>query len=260
MNDFSIKYGPWAIVTGASSGIGEEFSRQLAAHGLNLVLIARRKERLELLSEELIHEHTIDVKIIPADIATLDFLEQVQAATHSLDVGLLVNNAGFALTGNFLDHTLEEELSLLHVNCRAPLMLAHTFGKKMVKRGRGGIINVSSAMAFLPAPLWTHYAASKTYDLYLSEGLWFELREKGVDVLALCPGATRTGFSKVSGTKSSGMEAGPVVETALINLGKKSTVIPGFSNRIIVLINRIVPRRWLIKIGAKVVRDLIGRG
>ncbi len=259
MNDFTKKYGPWAIVTGASSGIGEEFSRQLAAHKLNLVLIARRKERLELLSEELIHTHNIEVKIIPTDIANLDFLEQVQAVTHSLDVGLLVNNAGFALTGNFLEHTLEEELSLLHVNCRAPLMLAHSIGKRLVKRGRGGIINVASAMAFLPAPLWTHYAASKAYDLYLSEGLWFELREKGVDVLALCPGATRTEFSKVAGTINTGMEAGPVVESALINLGKKSCVIPGFSNRIILLINRIVPRQWLIKIGANVVRGLIGR-
>jgi short-subunit dehydrogenase len=260
MNDFPKKYGHWAIVTGASSGIGEEFSRQLAAQGLNLVLIARRRERLELLSEELIQEHNIEVKIIPIDIANPDFVEQVQVVTHSLDVGLVVNNAGFALTGNFLDHTLEEELSLLHVNCRAPLMLAHMLGRRMVKRGRGGIINVSSAMAFLPAPLWTHYAASKAYDLYLSEGLWFELREKGVDVLALCPGATRTEFSRVSGTTSTGMEPGPVVELALKNLGKKSTVIPGFSNRIIVLINRIVPRQWLIKIGAKVVRDLIGRG
>ncbi len=255
MNDFTKKYGHWAVVTGASSGIGEEFSRQLTAHGPNLVLIARRRERLESLSKELTHKHAIEVKIVPADIANIDFLEQVQAATHSLDVGLLVNNAGFALTGNFLDHTLEEELSLLHVNCRAPLMLSHAFGKRMVKRGRGGIINVSSAMAFLPAPLWTHYAAAKAYDVFLSEGLWFELREKGLDVLALCPGATRTGFSHVSGTKNTGMEPGPVVELALKNIGGESTVIPGFRNRIILLINRIVPRQWLIKIGAKVMHS-----
>lgn len=257
MNDFFGKYGPWAVVTGASSGLGEEFSRQLAALKLNLVLIARRKEKMELLSSELMNRHGVDIKIVPADISNVDFLKQVQSVTDSLDIGLLVNNAGFALTGGFLDHKIEEELSLLYVNCRAPLMLAHTFGNKMVQRGKGGIINVSSASAFLPMPYRTHYAATKVYDLHLSEGLWFELRQNSVDVLALCPGSTRTEFSKVAGTKKTGMEPGPVVELALKNLGKKSFVIPGFNNRIITFINRFIPRQLLTKIGAKVVQDLL---
>jgi short-subunit dehydrogenase len=221
------------------------------------VLIARRKEKLELLSDELMNKYGIQKKIIPTDIAHPDFLKQIQSVTDPLDVGLLVNNAGFALTGKFLDHAIEDELSLLYVNCRAPLMLAHAFGKKMVQRGKGGIINVSSVAAFLSMPFWTTYSASKVYDLYFSEGLWFELKEKGVDVLALCPGRTRTEFSKVAGIKSGGMEPAQVVELSLKKLGKQSVVISGVSNRIITFINRFIPRQQLTKIGARVVRDLI---
>lgn len=118
---------------------------------------------------------------------------------------------------------------------------------------------MSSASAFLPMPLWTHYAATKAYALYLSEGLWFEFGEKGVDVLALCPGATRTEFAEVSGIKNAGMKPGPVVELALKNLGKKSVVVPGFGNRLILLLSGIIPRQGLIKIGAKAVSGMIER-
>lgn len=259
MTDFSKKYGPWAIVTGASSGLGEEFARQLASLKLNLVLIARRKEKLELLSNELMSKHGVEIKIIPTDISHPDFLKQIQAVTDPLDVGLLINNAGFALTGNFLEHTIEDELSLLYVNCRAPLMLAHSFGKKMVQRERGGIINVSSVAAFLPMPFWTTYSASKVYDLHFSEGLWFELKGKGVDILALCPGSTRTEFSKVAGTKSGGMEPAEVVRIGLKFLGKKSTVIAGINNRIITFLLKFFSRQLLIKIGARVVQGSIAR-
>lgn len=252
--EFHVKYGPWAIVTGASSGIGEEFCRQLATLKLNLILVARRHERLEKLSIELMDTHSIKTKIIATDISQADFLKQIKTVTDSLDIGLLVNNAGFALTGNFLDHSIEEELSMMYVNCRAPLMLSHAFGKKMAERGRGGIINVSSASAFLPMPFWSNYAATKVYDLYLSEGLWFELKDRGIDVLALCPGATRTEFSNVAKTKSGGMEPAQVVEIGLKKLGKKSVAIAGVSNRIINFMGRFFSRQLLTKIGARVVQ------
>jgi len=257
MTDFVQKYGPWAIITGASSGIGEEFAKQLAARKMNLVLVARRKEKLELLSRELIKAHGIEVKIVFADLSNPDFLEKIQSVASSLEIGLLVNNAGFALTGEFLGHTLEEELSLLNVNCRAPLMLAHTFGKKMAQRGNGGIINVASASAFLPMPFWTNYAASKAYLLHFSEGLGYELRKKGVDVLALCPGSTRTEFSKVAGTTSGGMEPNQVVELGLKKLGKQPVAIAGFSNKIISFISRFFSRKLLTKIGAGVVQGFM---
>lgn len=258
-DDFYKKYGSWALVTGASSGIGEEFSRQLAARKFNLVLVARREDRLKRLADELATAHGIKVNTVSVDLSKPDFMQPIAEVTNALDIGLLINNAGFALTGNFLDHSIDDELSLLYVNCRAPLMLTHAFGKRMAKRGRGGIINVSSASAFLPIPLWTHYAATKVYELYLSDGLWFELKEKGVDVLALCPGGTRTEFSKVAGIKSHGMAPVPVVELALKRLGKKSSVIPGFGNRLTPLIDRILPREWLIKLGSKAVSRMLDR-
>lgn len=257
MINFSKKYGPWAIVTGASSGIGEEFARQLAALKMNLVLVARRKEKLELLSRELIEAHGIEVKIVSVDLSNPDFLKKVQYVTDSLEIGLLVNNAGFALTGEFLCHTLEEELSLLNVNCGAPLILAHTFGKKMAQRGNGGIINVASVAAFLPMPFWANYSASKVYLLHFSESLGYELQKKGVDVLALCPGGTRTEFSKVAGTKNGGMEPARVVELALKKLGKQPVAIAGVSNQIISFMNRFLPRQLLTKIGARVVQDFM---
>lgn len=259
MTNFAKKYGPWALVTGASSGIGEEFCRQLAALRINVAMVARRKEKLEQLSRELQSQYSIETKVIAADISKTDFLVEIVASTNSLNIGLLINNAGFALSGNFLDHSLEEELSLLYVNCRAPLVLAHTFGRTMANRGSGGIINVSSASAFQPLPLWTHYAASKAYSLYIAEGLWFELKEKGIDVLALCPGSTNTGFSQVAGTKNGGMEPASVVALALRDLGHKPTTVAGIGNRIIVLLGRIMPRAWMIKIGASAVKRMMNR-
>ena len=255
--EFYAKYGPWALVTGASSGIGEEFCWQLAGLKLNLILVARRKEKLESLAKELMSKHDIETRVVPTDLSHPDFLKQIRAVTDPLDIGLLVNNAGFALTGNFLDHKIEDELSLLYVNCRAPLMLAHVFGNKMVRRGKGGIINISSASAFLPMPLWTNYSASKVYNLHFSEGLWFELKGRGVDVLALCPGGTRTEFSKVAGTKSGGMKPAKVVELGLKKLGKQSVVIAGVSNRIISFMNRFFSRQILTKIGARVVQGFM---
>ena len=256
---FLTEYGPWALVTGASSGLGEEFCRQLAIQKINLVMVARRKDRLEKISRELEDRYSIETKVIAADISKADFLQQITNITDSMDIGLLINNAGFALTGNFLDHSLEEELSLLYVNCRAPLMLAHTFGKKMVQRGGGGIINVSSVSGFMPLPFWTHYAATKAYSLNLSEGLWFELKGKEVDVLALCPGGTNTEFSQVAGTKHGGMKPSSVVALALRDLGRKPTTIVGIGNRMIVLLGKIMPRPWMIKMGARAVKGMINQ-
>lgn len=134
MNNFLKKYGPWALVTGTSSGIGEEFSYQLATLGFNIVLVARRGEKLEKLSNELIHSYGIETCVIITDLSKPDFINDILPVIHSLQIGLLVNNAGFALTGNFLDNTLEEELSLLDVNCRAPIILTHSLAPLMIDR------------------------------------------------------------------------------------------------------------------------------
>ena len=253
MKKFFEKYGSWAVVTGASSGIGEEFCRQLAAQKFNLVLIARRTERLQQLASSLAAAHSIQTKVVSVDLASDNFLQRIIAETEPLDVGLLVNNAGFALIGRFLDHKLEDELRLLYVNCRAPMILAHHFGRKMAQQKRGGIINVSSAAAFMPLPFWTSYSASKIYSLYFSEGLWFELKKNSVDVLALCPGSTRTEFATVAGTSMQGMQVEPVVRLAIKNLGRKISVISGIGNAVAAMFSRVISRKSAVIIGSKVV-------
>lgn len=256
MERFKEKYGPWALVTGSGSGIGAEFANQLAGLGLNLVLVDRREDTFDEITGRLTSQYGVEVMVVQKDLEEPDFLPDILQATDSLEIGLLVNNAGYALTGDFLDHELEQEIGLLHVNCRAPLILSHAYGKKMVDRGRGGIIFLSSIAAFLPMPFWTHYSASKVYDLHIANGLYFELKDKGVDVLALCPGNTKTRFADVAGIKSIGMTPEPVVRQALKKLGKKPLVVPGIVNRIITFLSRMMSRHANIKIGAKVVQDL----
>jgi hypothetical protein len=259
MTDFLKQYGPWAVVTGASSGIGAEFSRQLAGKGFNLVLVARRQERLEALAREIVSRSGIEAKTVAADLSSPDFLSAILVQTRGLDVGLLVNNAGYAMTGGFLDHSPDREAAMLSVNCRALVMMTHAFGSPMKQRGTGGIINVASVAAFFPMPLWSHYAATKAFVLSFSQGIWHELKPYGVDVLALCPGATRTEFSEVAGTKLSGMKAGPVVTAALHGLGGRPVVVPGWRNRFLAGFSRLLPGKALIFFGAKAVENMIDR-
>ncbi len=138
MNDFLARFGPWAVVTGASSGIGEAFARQLAGKGNHLVLIARREDRLQRLAEELRETNGVETRIVPVDLASDDFLPAVEQATRDLQIGLLVNNAGVLSAGRFLDHDLRDELNQLHVNTRAVLTLAHHFGRRMRERRGAG--------------------------------------------------------------------------------------------------------------------------
>ncbi len=255
---FKERYGPWALVTGASSGIGGEFARQLADAGLNLVLVARRKQRLDDLARQFKSKNQIQVISINADLSRPDFLPLIIAETQSIEIGLLVNNAGFGLARKFLDHALEEELALLDVNCRAPLVLSHVFGRQMAERKRGGIIFVSSVSGYLATPFEASYAASKVYELFLAESLGYELKENGVDVLALCPGSTDTEFHKVSGSRPvAAMAVGPVVYLALKNLGSKPVAIPGWHNRLLVYLLKFTPRRAHTFVAGRVMGKLV---
>jgi short-subunit dehydrogenase len=256
MNFFKEKYGNWALITGASSGIGEEFAKQLAALKLDLILVARRKEKLIALSRQLIVQHNIEVEIIEIDLSSPNFFKEIEQQTEHLDIGLLINNAGFAITGDFLDDKVEHQIQLLDINCKAPLILSHYFGNKMVIKGKGAIINIASASAFLPMPYWANYAASKAYLLHFTEGLWYELKKKGVDVLAVCPGGTKTEFAQTANIQSHGMSVEKVVSESLKNPGKKPTIVTGFSNKFSTSFLKFFTRKMLIKIGAKVVENM----
>ncbi|MBX3722332.1 MAG: SDR family oxidoreductase [Turneriella sp.] len=258
MTDFRNRYGAWALITGASSGLGAEFARQLAAQKLDLILVARRADRLKELATALKLEHGIQVKVVPLDLAKPNFIAILKKHTAKLNIGLVVNNAGFGMSGEFTENNLDYELRMLDVNCRAPLIIAHEYGKIMASHRRGGIIMVSSVVSFQAVPYMTHYAATKVYDLLLGEGLWYEMKKYGVDVVTLCPGATETEFSNVAETKPvpGAMPAPPVVAAALDALGHKPYVTAGFKNKFMVFMTRLAPRSMSTRIAAQIMKKL----
>lgn len=245
MKRFQHTYGPWALITGASSGLGAEFAQQLAAKGLNLVLVARRSDRLQALAQNLQQTYAIDTRIVPLDLAQANFLPQLTQATTGLDIGLLVNNAGAAIHNDFLANDLETELQILNLNTRAPLMLAHHYGQYLQQRRRGGIIFLSSAVSLVGSPQWSNYAATKGHNLLLAEGLSAELKSSGVDVLAVTPGFMATELMPISFFgKLLAIKPEKVVQSALANLGKQPVVTPGIRHSLIALSTRLLPR-WL---------------
>jgi len=256
MSVFLSKYGPYALVTGASSGIGAQFAKDLAKQGFNLVLVARRKDVLDAMASNLATECKTNVRVIALDLADPASIPELIRQTEDLEIGLLVNNAGFALTGGFLDHDIKDEAALFQVNNTVPILLSHAFGQKMRDRGKGGIINVASAVAFFPMPFWTSYAASKSCLLSFSMGLNGELQSKGVDVLALCPGATETGFAQRAGISFSGMKVETVVSTALSSLGRKPVVVVGAVNWLMTTIMKWLPLSWTATMGKMAVKGM----
>ncbi len=238
--DFRERYGGAALVTGASAGIGETFCHALAERKMDLVLVARRKGKLNELAEELARKHEIRVDVIAQDLGTSDGPALVKKAVDELDIdiGLLVNNAGYGTHGDFVEQDVEREAAMVDLNCRAPLVLTHLFLPRMVTRGKGGLIFTASMAGFQPTPYLACYGATKAFDLMLAESLWAELKGSGIDVLALCPGVTPTEFQEIANVKSLGPAIAmttreEVVEAALAAFGKKPTVVPGVVNKVL---------------------------
>lgn len=190
--EFLSRYGPWAIVTGGSEGLGSEFAEQLARRGMNLVLAARRRGLLDDLARKLENRHRVLVRTIPLDLSDRASVGALTSSVKDLEIGLLVCSAASAPIGPFLELSPETHERLVDLNCFSPALLSHELGRRMAARGRGGIIFVSSMAGFQGGELVSHYAASKAYLRVLAEGLWIELGRRGVDVLACCPGIVRT--------------------------------------------------------------------
>ena len=248
---------PVALITGASAGLGIDFSRQLSASGARLVLVARRKERLEELAAELGNARAVALDLSEPD-ATARLMADL--AAHGDHVDLLVNNAGFGLMGEFAKLDGAKQRQMVDLNCGLLTELAHAVLPGMRERGRGGILNVASTAAFQPGPFSAVYYATKAYVLSFTEALHEELRGSGIRVTALCPGPTRTEFFQAAGYKGGSalekmaMASAPVVAAGLAGLDRNdAVVIPGAVNKIGAQGHRFLPRTLLRKL-AKMVK------
>ncbi len=251
---------PIALITGASAGLGADFARQLAAKGKRLVLVARRKDRLEALAAELGNARAIgDDLSLPGAIDRL----MADLAAHGEHVDLLVNNAGFGLTGRFAELDGKRQRQMIDLNCGALTELAHSVLPGMIERKSGGIINVASTAAFQPGPGMAVYFATKAFVLSLSEALHEEVKGQGVVVSALCPGPTATEFGEVAGFKPSGPSAklfidmaadsASVVRAGIDGLEKgQAIVIPGLTNKATAQAHRFFPRSWVRRIAGTI--------
>jgi short-subunit dehydrogenase len=252
--------GKWALVTGASAGIGAALARELAGHGAKLILTARRKERLEALAAELRAKGT-EVRIVVADLNDPGAPQQIYDATEGagLTVDILVNNAGLGQFGEFYLSPMEQELSQVRVNCEAVVQLSRLFVPRMVERRRGWVLVVASTASFQPIPYLTTYAATKVFDRFFAQGLAAEVARFGVKVTALCPGITDTEFidvARASVFKSRGMQpAAEVARLAVVALARgQRTIIPKFGSRLTALLVPFFPVGWITHLIEKAAR------
>jgi short-subunit dehydrogenase len=223
------RYGEWALITGASAGIGAAFARELAREGISCVLTARREERLQALAAELEERHGVATRTVPVDLADADGVERLAQAVADLEVAVLVNNAGFGHAGRFEDNDPERLRAMIQLNCAAPVLLTSRLLPGMRARGRGAIVVVGSVAGRQPIPLHGVYSATKAFDLLFGESLYVELKGSGVDVVVLEPGSTDTEFQAVAGEIAHGGESPEqVARVGLDALGRQPSVIPGW--------------------------------
>jgi short-subunit dehydrogenase len=248
-----------ALITGASSGIGAAFARELAGKGANLILVARRLDRLNKLSAELSEKYGVRVEVIGLDLTGDSSVSSLKRKVDDLgvEVDLLVNNAGFATSGGFEAENLSRALNEIDLNVKALVSLTHAFIPGMLSRNDGAVINVASTAAFQPVPTMAVYGATKAFVLSFSEALWAEFEDRGVRVLALCPGGTETEFFEVAGSQGTGSERQSpdrVAKVAIAELsGKKMkpSVVSGSRNKVLAFMPRLVSRAMMSKLAKK---------
>lgn len=281
---FRERYGPWALVAGGSQGLGAEFAAQLAALGINLVLVARNLEQMQALAARFSTDFNIQVRLLQADLAEEQVVEQIIAQTSDLEIGLLIYNAAYSAIGPFLEIPLEDHLREINTNIRAPLALAYHLGRRMRQRKprqymlqysllsqsapertlpkRGGIVLMASLSSIQGSALVSNYAATKAYNAILAEGMWEELREQGIDVLACWAGAISTpNYQKnLPGAERSlvaGTSPREVARATLDALGKRPSIIPGAGYRMAAFVmQRLLPRPMAIRLMGRMMRRM----
>src|SRR5579863_3492166 len=253
------KFGPWALVTGASSGIGKEFARQIAASGINVVLVARREGLLKEAGVEVSKRYGVEHRIVVLDLSREGFIEQLAPATNDLDIGLVVSNAGTGNPGAFLQHDRQLLLGTVRLGAMAHLDIAHHFGAKLTERRRGGIVLAGAMGAESGVPLMANDGAAKAYVHSLGEALHFEFKPRGVCVTVLAAGFTDTAVIDKFGLDPKTMPMKPMSVEQCVSEGlrgllkNRSRVVPGWLNRIM---NALVPASLARKLEA----ELLSKG
>lgn len=251
-----------ALITGASGGIGECFARALAGKGRPLVLVARSGDKLQVLAEELARKHGVKTECIALDLSAPGAAAKLAAelVQRQIEVDLLVNNAGFGVQGKFWEESLERQSAIIDLNIKALLELTHMLVPAMVRKGAGGIINVSSTASFQPLPYTSVYAASKAFVTSFSMGLAEELRPCGVKVVTLCPGTTRTNFFEAGGYKKVNFRISYQSPEAVAAAGLRKLdhggglVLSRPMDNVMVFAERFMPRSWLARLTAGLFR------
>jgi uncharacterized protein len=261
MKNIRTKYGSYALITGASSGIGEEFARRLASEKYNLILVARRLERLEKLAAELSSAIGIDVISVQLDLSEDSFIEKLKPIIDKKEIGILVNNAGSGSTGEFIKADPDYETKMVKLNCVAPTILTHYILRQMVERKNGAIIFLGSVVAFQPTPFMATYAATKVFNQFLGNALWWELKKQNIDVLVINPGGTETEFQRIADAETGPIPRTPknVVDTALDALGKKPNAVDGFFNKLLSVSSRFTSKKFIISASGRMTSKLYSK-
>ena len=249
--DWARAYGPWALVTGASDGIGRAMAQEIARRGVNVILTARRIDQLEALATEIRKRHSVETRVIPANLAEANAPAQLMAASADLDIGLVVACAGFGTSGSIVATAMADEVEMVDLNCRALLVIAKHAAEVLSARGRGGIVLMSSIVAFQGVRSAANYAATKAYVQVLAEGMSEDLRQAGVDVIASAPGPVASGFAQRARMRMGRAELPlTVARESLDALGTRRTVRPGMLSKILGWSLANLPRTVRIRIMA----------
>ena len=252
---------PTALITGASSGIGAVFAREYASRGHDLVIAARRTDRLDALAAEITAAHDVSVRVIASDLSVAGAAQKLATAVGKTPIDVLVNNSGWGHIGAFAGEDLDGMANEINVNIVSLTQLTRLLVAPMLERGHGTIINIASTAAYQPVPNMSVYAATKAYVLSFTEGLWGELQGTGVTALAVSPGGTATEFFEVAGGRPMGaslMTPTQVVATSMSAIDAKSpapSVIVGAANRVMAMAGRFVPRRTLISVAKRLLKS-----
>ena len=253
------KYGQWAIITGASSGIGKAFAYDVANQGMNVILVSNEKEQLETISSEIASQFGIKALPCCVDLANQSCINDIAKLADGKEIGLLVNDASYGIHGKFTETPVEDYYNLINVNVNAYVTLTHKFLPQMISRKKGAVIMVSSLNAFSPIAESAIYTATKAFELFFGGALWLEMKENNVDVLVVMPGPTRTGFQEKAGTKVNAMALTPedLVRGVWPCLGKKMVYIPGLYNKLISFIGSNIDMEKRVQLASKIYKLML---